>query len=63
MSVITIPRALREKLGDEATDAFVDIINKIEPDNGKIRAEITKELLTKETFEERIKTLVTKDDF
>ncbi|MBF0336299.1 MAG: DUF1640 domain-containing protein [Nitrospirae bacterium] len=27
MSVITIPKALRDKLGDEGTDAFIKVIN------------------------------------
>ena len=35
MSVITVPRVLRDKLGDEGADAFVDIINKIDSDYRK----------------------------
>ncbi|MBF0564406.1 MAG: hypothetical protein HQK89_04105 [Nitrospirae bacterium] len=31
MSVITVPRILRDKFGDEAMEAFVDVINKNEP--------------------------------
>ncbi len=57
MAVITIPRALSDKLGEEATDALVDVISKIEPDNGKIKAELTKELVTKDIFEERTNSL------
>ncbi|MBF0566913.1 MAG: hypothetical protein HQK89_16935 [Nitrospirae bacterium] len=30
MSVISIPRVLRDKLGDDASDALVDVINKSE---------------------------------
>ncbi|MBF0488832.1 MAG: DUF1640 domain-containing protein [Nitrospirae bacterium] len=30
MSIITIPRILREKLGDEGADAFVKVINESE---------------------------------
>ncbi len=60
MAVITIPRALSDKLGEEATDALVDVINKIEPDNGKIKAELTKELVTRDIFDERMKSLESK---
>ncbi|MEO5358179.1 MAG: hypothetical protein H7844_12910 [Nitrospirae bacterium YQR-1] len=35
MSVITIPRALREKLGDEATDSLVKVINDAELNSRK----------------------------
>ncbi|MBF0464631.1 MAG: hypothetical protein HQK88_02710 [Nitrospirae bacterium] len=35
MTVITIPRPLREKLGDEGTDAFVEVINKIDTEAKK----------------------------
>ena len=48
MSVITIPRVLREKLGEEATEALVEVINKTEPDSAKIKAELSKEMATKE---------------
>ncbi len=41
MSVISIPKPLREKLGDEATDAFVEVIREIE-------LESKKELATKD---------------
>ncbi|MBF0487902.1 MAG: hypothetical protein HQK98_07050 [Nitrospirae bacterium] len=44
MSVIAIPRALRDKLGDEASEAFVEIFNKV--DN-----ESRKELATKSDLE------------
>ncbi|MBF0609475.1 MAG: DUF1640 domain-containing protein [Candidatus Magnetobacterium sp. LHC-1] len=33
MSVITIPKALRDKLGDEGTDAFIRVINDAGLDN------------------------------
>ncbi len=35
MTVISIPKALREKLGDEATDAFVEVIKAIDLDSRK----------------------------
>ncbi|MBT9165123.1 MAG: hypothetical protein DDT23_01138 [candidate division WS2 bacterium] len=35
MSVITIPKPLREKLGDEATEAFVSIIREVERETSK----------------------------
>lgn len=35
MTVISIPKALREKLGEEATDAFVDVIKAIDLDSKK----------------------------
>ncbi len=41
MAVITIPKPLREKLGDEATEAFIEIIRTID-------IESRKELTTKE---------------
>ncbi|MEO5361382.1 MAG: hypothetical protein H7843_13210 [Nitrospirota bacterium] len=44
MSVITIPRSLREKLGDEASEAFVEIFNKVD-------SESRKELATKSDLE------------
>ncbi|MCG6553797.1 MAG: hypothetical protein L7F77_15845 [Candidatus Magnetominusculus sp. LBB02] len=47
MNVITIPRVLREKLGEEATEALVEVFNKVEPDSSKIKAELSKELATK----------------
>ncbi len=48
MAVITIPRALREKLGDDATDAFVEVIREIEPDTDKIKQNLVKEVATKD---------------
>lgn len=33
MSVIAIPKPLREKLGEEATDAFVEVIKELEIDS------------------------------
>ncbi|MBF0568630.1 MAG: hypothetical protein HQK95_07150 [Nitrospirae bacterium] len=44
MSVIAIPRALRDKLGDEASEAFVEIFNKVD-------SESRKELATKSDLE------------
>ena len=35
MTILTIPRSLREKLGDDATDAFVHVINSAELDGKK----------------------------
>ncbi|MEO5357822.1 MAG: hypothetical protein H7844_11050 [Nitrospirae bacterium YQR-1] len=35
MTVITIPRPLREKLGDDGTDAFIEVINKIDIESKK----------------------------
>jgi bifunctional DNA-binding transcriptional regulator/antitoxin component of YhaV-PrlF toxin-antitoxin module len=35
MSLITIPKPLREKLGDEATDALVAILDKFEKETQK----------------------------
>ena len=49
MAVITIPHILREKLGEEATDALVEIINKSE-EKGKEDI-IT---LVEEKFERRL---------
>ncbi len=45
MSVITIPKPLRERLGDEATESFVSVIKEIEKDT-RI------ELVTKADFKE-----------
>ncbi len=50
MPVITIPKPLRDKLGDEATDAFVEVIREID-------LETKKELVTKEYFERRLSEL------
>lgn len=52
MSVITIPKPLREKLGEEATDSLVEVFNKIEPDTAKIKFELSKELATKADLSE-----------
>ncbi|MBF0458779.1 MAG: DUF1640 domain-containing protein [Nitrospirae bacterium] len=38
---------LREKLGEEASEALVEVFNKVEPDSSKIKAELSKELVTK----------------
>ncbi|KJU81460.1 hypothetical protein MBAV_006347, partial [Candidatus Magnetobacterium bavaricum] len=45
MSVITIPRVLRETLGDEATEAFVKVISEVGLDSRRDLA--TKEDLFK----------------
>jgi hypothetical protein len=48
MSVIAIPRVLREKLGDDGAEALVEIINK---------SETSKELATKADLSEEIGNL------
>jgi hypothetical protein len=50
MSVITIPKPLREKLGDEASDAFVEVIKEIEKKD---------EIVTKDFLERRLAELKT----
>lgn len=50
MSVIVIPKPLREKLGDEASDAFVEVIKEIEKKD---------ELVTKDFLERRLAELKT----
>ncbi|MBF0607991.1 MAG: hypothetical protein HQL61_10655 [Magnetococcales bacterium] len=44
MSVITIPKALRDKLGDEGTDAFIKVINEAGLDTRR-------DLATKDDFQ------------
>ncbi|MES0334874.1 MAG: hypothetical protein SFH39_00730 [Candidatus Magnetobacterium sp. LHC-1] len=56
MSVITIPKALRDKLGDEGTDAFIKVIN-------DASFETRRDLTTKEDLfkvESRLKDEITK---
>lgn len=43
MSVITVPRTLRDKLGEEGTEAFVEVIHSVE-------SESRRDLPTKEDF-------------
>lgn len=50
MSVIAIPKPLREKLGDEASDALVEVIKEIEKKD---------ELVTKDFLERRLAELKT----
>ncbi|MBF0320992.1 MAG: DUF1640 domain-containing protein [Nitrospirae bacterium] len=47
MAVITIPDALRERLGEEATRAFVDVIKEVD-------SESKKELATKADLKEEV---------
>ncbi len=35
MAVITIPKPLRDKLGDEATEGFIEVIEKVDSDARK----------------------------
>jgi hypothetical protein len=35
MAVITVPRALREKLGEEGADAFVEVMHSVETESRK----------------------------
>lgn len=49
MSVIAIPRVLREKLSDEGSDALVEIINKSEQ---KLKEDVI--TLVEEKFEKRL---------
>ncbi|MBF0556529.1 MAG: hypothetical protein HQK96_18575 [Nitrospirae bacterium] len=45
MAVITIPRALRDKLGEDGTDAFIEVMQSVETESRKDLA--TKEDLAK----------------
>jgi hypothetical protein len=49
MAVLSLPRPLREKLGDDGADALVDLLNKV---NGETRADII--TLAEEKFERRL---------
>lgn len=48
LSLVTVPRVLREKLGDEASDALVDLFNAAQ------RAQGTNLELVTEKFERRL---------
>lgn len=50
MTVIAIPKPLREKLGDEASDAFVEVIKEVKKKD---------ELVTKDFLERRLAELKT----
>ena len=52
MTVIAIPKILRDKLTDEGADAFVEILDKVEERSQKITLEIVEE-----RFERRIAEL------
>ncbi len=52
MAVITIPKPLREKLGDEATDAFTEVIKEIDLDARKEALGIAEERFEKRLSEE-----------
>ncbi len=52
MAVITIPKPLREKLGDEATDAFTEVIKEIDLDARKEALAIAEERFEKRLSEE-----------
>jgi hypothetical protein len=49
MAVLSLPRPLREKRGDDGADALVDLLNKV---NGETRADIV--TLVEEKFERRL---------
>lgn len=49
MAVLSLPRPLREKLGDDGADALVDLLNKV---SGETRADIV--TLVEEKFERRL---------
>ncbi len=51
MAVISIPRILREKLGDEATDAFVNVVKEIDLDARKEALSIAEERFEKKLTE------------
>ena len=52
MAVLSLPRPLREKLGDDGADALVDLLNKV---NGETRADVV--TLVEEKFERRLATV------
>ncbi len=49
MAVITIPKPLKDKLGDEAADAFVEVVNEID-----LSARQEAILIAEERFERRL---------
>jgi hypothetical protein len=52
MAVIAVPRPLREKLGEEGTDALVALINEAGEDNKKSVIEIVEERFERRLAEE-----------
>ena len=54
MTVISIPKILRDKLTDEGADAFVEILNKVEDRTQKAVLEIAEE-----RFEKRLAQIET----
>jgi bifunctional DNA-binding transcriptional regulator/antitoxin component of YhaV-PrlF toxin-antitoxin module len=52
MAVITVPRPLREKLGEEGTDALVALINEAGESNKKSVIEIVEERFERRLAEE-----------
>jgi tetrahydromethanopterin S-methyltransferase subunit G len=54
MVLLTVPRPLREKLGDEATDAFVLVINNLEFESKKDLATKTDILEVKADLDSRV---------
>jgi hypothetical protein len=52
MAVIAVPRPLREKLGEEATDALVTLINEADDDNKKSVLKIVEERFERRLAEE-----------
>lgn len=52
MAVITVARPLREKLGEEATDALVALINEADEDNKKSVIELVEERFERRPAEE-----------
>ncbi|MGH7964995.1 MAG: LA_3696 family protein [Candidatus Binatia bacterium] len=52
MAVIAVPRPLREKLGEEGTDALVTLINEAEDNNKKSVIELVEERFGRRLSEE-----------
>jgi hypothetical protein len=52
MAVITVPRPLREKLGEEGTDALVTLINEAGESNKKSVIEVVEERFERRLTEE-----------
>ncbi|MBI3801846.1 MAG: hypothetical protein HY268_33360 [Deltaproteobacteria bacterium] len=52
MAVITVPRPLREKLGEEGTDALVTLINEAGESNKKSVVEVVEERFERRLTEE-----------
>jgi len=55
MPVISIPRSLREKLGDEATEALTDVIKEIDIEARKDALALAEEKLERRLVEEMSK--------